>query len=42
MPYNAQQSLEEHQATYKAFMRLTIYSTVAVAITLALMALFLT
>jgi hypothetical protein len=42
MAYNAQQSLEDHQVTWKAFVRLTIFSTVAVAITLALMALFLT
>lgn len=42
MAYSAQQTLEEHQATWKAFMRLTIYSTAAAAITLALMALFLT
>jgi hypothetical protein len=36
-----QQMLEEHQKTWKGFIRLITWSTVAVAVTLALMGIFL-
>ncbi|MDP6351882.1 MAG: aa3-type cytochrome c oxidase subunit IV [Alphaproteobacteria bacterium] len=41
MSYDSDQMLEEHRAQWDGFMKLTIAATVAVVVTLIMLALFL-